>query len=86
VVPHVSTFIDLGVGERMKLSEIRKLVKDDPLLQDLDFEQEELLREGLREFRDHKKLSTRLTNKATAHVFRHGFNIATDLVSNDLFI
>jgi len=72
--------VDLGVGERIKLSKIKQLVKDDPLLQDLSIEQEETLRQGVRELRDHKKLGARLTNQATAQVFRHGFSAATDLV------
>ena len=74
------SLVDLGMGERIKLSEIKQLVKDDPLLQDLSTEQEEILRQGVRELRDHKKLGARLTNQATAQVFRHGFGVATDLV------
>jgi len=73
--------VDLGVGRRIKLSEIRELVKNDPLLQDLSIEQEEILREGVREMRSEKKLGARLTNQATAQVFRHGFNAVTDMVS-----
>jgi hypothetical protein len=37
------SLVDLGVGECLKLSEIKQLVKDDPLLQDLSAEQEEIL-------------------------------------------
>jgi len=74
------SLVDLGVGERIKLSEIKQLVKDDPLLQDLSAEQEEILRQSVRELRDHKTLGPRLTNQATAQVFRHGFGVATDLV------
>lgn len=57
------------------------MVKDDPLLQELSAEQEEILRNGVLELRDRKKLGTRLTNNATAQVFRNGFNVVTDLVS-----
>jgi hypothetical protein len=74
------SLVGRDVGERMKLSEIKQLVKDDPLLQDLSTEQEETLRQGVRDFRDHKRMGARVTNQATAQVFRHGFGVATDLV------
>jgi len=78
---HALSLVGLGVGKHVKLTEIRQLVKDDPLLQDLSTEQEEILRQGIRELRDHKKLGAQLTNNATAQVFRHGFAAVTDLVS-----
>jgi len=44
-------------------------------------EQEEVLRQGVLDLRDHKKLGARLTNKAAAQDFRRGVGIITDLVS-----
>ena len=58
------------VGDRLRIAEIRQLVKDDPDFQDLSKAQETELREELLASRDLKRLGARPSNRSAAQDYR----------------
>lgn len=61
---------DREVGDRLRIAEIRQLVKDDPDFQDLSKAQETELREELLASRDLKRLGARPSNRSAAQDYR----------------
>jgi hypothetical protein len=73
---------DREVGDRVKLSELRQMVRDDPALQDLTEEQENELREDVMAVREQRKLGARPTNLSAAQDYRHQVESLNDQVSS----
>jgi hypothetical protein len=66
----ISVLKDLGIGERVKLKELRQLIEDDPAYQNLTIEEEDKLKEEVLEHRKQKKVGARPTNKSAAQDYR----------------
>jgi len=62
--------IDLGLGERIKVTELRQLIEDDPAYQNLTMEEEGQMKQELLEHREQKKVGARPTNKSAAQDYR----------------
>ena len=73
---------DREVGDRVKLSELRQMVRDDPALQDLTEEQENELREDVMAVREQRKLGARPTNLSAAQDYRRQVDSLNDEVSS----
>jgi hypothetical protein len=73
---------DREFGDRVKLSELRQMVRDDPALQDLTEEQENELREDVMAVREQRKLGARPTNKSAAQDYRNQVDSLNDQVSS----
>jgi hypothetical protein len=73
-------FLDLSLGYHVKLSELRQMVRDDPLLQDLSKEEEEELRMEVIAAREQKKLGARPTNQSAAQDYRRQLESLNDQV------
>lgn len=71
---------DRSVGDRVKLPELRQMVKEDPAFQDLSKEQEDELREEVMALREQKKLGARPTNHAASQDYRHQLEALNDQV------
>ena len=63
-------FKDLGLGERIKIKELRQLVCDDPAYQNLTMEEEDKMKQDVLELREQKKVGARPTNKSAAQDYR----------------
>jgi hypothetical protein len=63
-------FKDLGLGERIKVKELRQLVCDDPAYQNLTMEEEDKMKQDVLELREQKKVGARPTNKSAAQDYR----------------
>lgn len=61
---------DLGVGERVKLKELRQLIQDDPAYQNLTTEEEDRMKQEVLEHRKERKVGARPTNKSAAQDYR----------------
>ena len=59
-------FKDLELGERIKVKELRELVRDDPTYQNLTMEEEDQMKQDVLEFREQKKTGACPTNKSAA--------------------
>jgi len=66
----ISVSKDLGIGERVKLKELRQLIKDDPAYQNLTTEEEDKMKHEVLEHREQKKVGARPTNKSAAQDYR----------------
>jgi hypothetical protein len=65
------TFLkDLEVGDRIKVAELRQLVRDDPSYQNLTTEEEDKMKQDTLEFREQKKVGARPSNKSAAQDYR----------------
>jgi len=69
------------IGDRLRIKELRQLVKDDPDLQDLSNAQEQELREELLTSRDQRRLGARPTNRSAAQDYRRHMVQMNDDVS-----
>lgn len=72
--------IDRSVGDRVKLPELRQMVKEDTAMQDLSEEQENELREEVIAMREQKKLGARPTNHSASQDYRHQLESLNDQV------
>ena len=63
-------FKDLELGERIKVKELRELVRDDPTYQNLTMEEEDQMKWDVLELREQKKTGARPTNKSAAQDYR----------------
>ena len=63
-------FKDLELGERIKVKELRQLVRDDPAYQNLTMEEEDKMKQDVLELREQKKVGARPTNKSAAQDYR----------------
>jgi hypothetical protein len=72
--------IDRSVGDRVKLPELRQMLRDDPLMQNLSKEEEEELRMEVIAAREEKKLGARPTNKSAAQDYRRHLESLNDQV------
>ena len=61
---------DHEVGERIKVAELRLLIRDDPAYQNLTMEEENKMKQDTLEFRELKKVGARPTNKSAAQDYR----------------
>ncbi|KAF8798805.1 hypothetical protein BYT27DRAFT_7343194 [Phlegmacium glaucopus] len=61
---------DRALGDRVKLPELRMMVKDDPTYQNLSKEEEEELRNEVLAIREQKKLGARPSNRSAAQDYR----------------
>jgi hypothetical protein len=61
---------DRSLGDRVKLPELRQMVRDDPQMQDLSKEEEDELREEVVAAREEKKLGARPTNQSASQDYR----------------
>lgn len=61
---------DHEVGERIKVAELRLLIRDDPAYQNLTTEEENKMKQDTLEFRELKKVGARPTNKSAAQDYR----------------
>lgn len=67
----ISFFLkDHEVGERIKVAELRLLIRDDPAYQNLTMEEENKMKQDTLEFRELKKVGARPTNKSAAQDYR----------------
>ena len=73
--------LDRSLGDRVKLPELRQMVKDDPLMQDLSKEEEEELQLEVIALREQKKLGARPTNQSAAQEYRRQLESLNDQVS-----
>ena len=62
--------LDREVGDRVRMKELRQMVKDDPKLQDLSNAEEEDLQNELLASRAEKRLGARPTNRSAAQDYR----------------
>jgi ABC-type polysaccharide/polyol phosphate transport system ATPase subunit len=62
--------IDLGLGERKSMTEMRDLIKSDPMYHNLTKEQEEEMKNEVLAFCNVKKKVARMTNKSSAQDYR----------------
>jgi hypothetical protein len=76
---------DREVGDRLRIAEIRQLVKDDPSLQDLSKAQEIELRNELLSARDQKRQGARPSNRSAAQDYRRQVEQLNDEVSKTVF-
>lgn len=58
---------DLELGERIKVTELCRLIADDPTYQNLSMEEEDKMKQDILELREQKKVGARPTNKSAAH-------------------
>ena len=68
-------------GDCVKLSEIRRLVKEDPALQNLSEEGEAILKNSVTALRDLRKIGAHPSNKASAVDYRNEVRDLNDRVS-----
>lgn len=61
---------DLEVGDRIKVAELRQLIRDDPSYQNLTTEDEDRMKQTALEFRKQKKVGARPTNKSATQDYR----------------
>lgn len=61
---------DLGLGERIKVAELRQLIADDPAYQNLTTEEEDKMKQEVLDHREQKKVGARPTNKSAAQDYR----------------
>ena len=73
--------LDLGLGEKKNMAEIRELIKGDSAYDNLTKEQEEEMKNELLSFRDVKKRGARTTNKSSAQDYRRVCGNMNDEVS-----
>lgn len=73
---------DRLVGDRVKLPELRQMVKEDPAMQDLSEEQENELRLEVVAVREQKKLGARPTNQSASQDYRCQLEALNDQVSS----
>jgi hypothetical protein len=73
--------LDLCLGEKKKMAEIRELMKEDSSYDNLTKEQEEDMKNELLSFRDEKKKGARTTNKSSAQDYRSVCGNLNDEVS-----
>lgn len=73
--------LERSVGDRVKLPELRQMVRDDPALQDLSKEEEEELRMEVIAVREQRKLGARPTNQAASQDYRRQLESLNDQVS-----
>ena len=62
--------VDLGLGERIKATELRHLIEHDPAYQNLTMEEEFQMKQDVLEYREQKKVGARPTNKSAAQDYR----------------
>lgn len=73
--------LERSVGDRVKLPELRQMVRDDPALQDLSKEEEEELRMEVIAVREQRKLGARPTNQSASQDYRRQLESLNDQVS-----
>jgi len=73
--------LDLGLGEKKNMAEIRELIKGDSVYNNLTKEQEEEMKNELLSFHDVKKRGTRTTNKSSVQDYRRVCRNMNDEVS-----
>lgn len=66
----ITIFKDLGIGERVKVAELRNLIAEDPAYQNITPELEEEMKQVVLELRERKKVGARPTNKSAAQDYR----------------
>ena len=76
--------LDLNLGEKKNMAEIRELIKGDSTYDDLTKEQEVELKNELLSFRELKKKGARTTNKSSAQDYRSVCGSMNDEVSQPL--
>jgi hypothetical protein len=65
------TFLkDNEVGDRIKVAELRQLVRDDPSYQNLTTEEIDKMKQDTLEFREQKKVGARPSNKSASQDYR----------------
>jgi hypothetical protein len=77
--------LDLGLGDKKKMAEIRELIKDDSTYENLTKEQEEEMKNEVLAFRELKKKGARITNKSSAQDYRSVCGNMNDEVSQSFF-
>jgi hypothetical protein len=82
----VSLLIDLSLGDRVRLPEIRAMVKEDPNYQNLTKEQEQEMKDEVMELRQVKKVGARPTNQSAALDYRRHLTALNDEVNYDTII
>ena len=75
---------DRASGDCIKLPELRRLVREDPALQNLSKEAEKALKDSVVELRDLKKTGARPLNKACAVDYRTEVRDLNDQVSTSI--
>ena len=73
--------LDLKLGDKKKMVEIRELIKEDSSYHNLTKEQEEEMKNELLSFREMKKKGARTTNKSSAQDYRSVCGNMNDKVS-----
>ena len=63
-------FKDLGLGERVKVAELRNLIADDPAYHNLTTDQEDEMKQVVLEHRELMKVGARPTNRSAAQDYR----------------
>ena len=71
---------DCPTGSRIKLPELRQLIKNDSTYQNLTKEEEEELRKELEDFRMQKKIGARPSNRSASQDYRSTVNTLNDEV------
>lgn len=77
---------DRAVGDRLRINDLRQLVKDDPDFQNLSKAQETELREELMASREEKKRGARPTNRSVAQDYHRHLEQFNDEVSKSISI
>jgi hypothetical protein len=73
--------LDLRLGEKKNMAEIRELIKGDSTYDNLTTEQEEEMKNEVLSFREMKKRGARTTNKSSAQDYRRVCGNMNDEVS-----
>ena len=63
-------FKDLELGEKIKLADLRQLIKDDTAYDNLTVEEEDRMKKDLLELRVQRKIGARPSNKSAAQDYR----------------
>ena len=73
------------MGDRVRLPEIRAMVREDPNFQNLTKEQEQEMKDEVMALRQEKKVGVRPTNRSAALDYHRNLTFLNDEVSYDTF-
>ena len=73
------------MGDRVRLPEIRAMVREDPNFQNLTKEQEQEMKDEVMALRQEKKVGARPTNQSAALDYCRNLTFLNDEVSYDTF-
>ena len=74
------------MGDRVRLPEIRAMVREDPNFQNLTKEQEQEMKDEVMALRQERKVGARPTNQSAAMDYRRNLSSINDEVSYDTII